>query len=120
MCINSRQYVPIQVLRIAQWVLLIIKNDVPSLNDGTLTWWVVFIPVYLLGGAIVLRTTLRCIRARKKKMQKQQDARASAELGGFVPGVEGDAMYRDATAEDGQVTIVCVHVCVSFCVFLCA
>ncbi len=84
----------------AQWVLLTIKNDIPQLRDDTLSWWVVFIPVWVAAGWFPLRAIMRWGHVSAEKAQKKRDARARMAHDGFVPGMEGEPLHKSATHDD--------------------
>jgi hypothetical protein len=84
----------------AQWVLLIIKNDIPELRGDALSWWVVFIPVWIAAAWFPLRAVMWWGRVRAKKAKKERDARARTSHDGFVPGMEGEPVHKSATEED--------------------
>lgn len=50
------------VLRVTQWILLIIKVDTDSAKD--MSWWAVLLPAWLLGAYLLIRLGLRASRLK--------------------------------------------------------
>lgn len=81
-----------QVLRIAQWILLVLKNDVESMRGSSFSWWAVFAPCWAGIFWFKARAMLRVMRARGEG-KKGNDA-------DDPPLPDGEERYKRETDDD--------------------